>query len=535
MRPARIAAVVRREIVRSGAGRRGLGFAVVALVLLLPAGALRLPAAGDDARPAVSGEVPAALEGAVRVAPKAATRLQGADPLVVETRSLRPALREALTALEARPAVRLQLTERPPLSLPDRTLLVALLAISLLTGPLAETLPGEREGRTLEVLLSTSLSRGELVVGKWLAWTGLASLGALASAAGGVLTGALDPGPWLLAMPLALGVAVALGLWLVRGAADLVGGAAAPMRVLPVVAVGTAGLAWSLGSTSPLLAAAVPMGGALLVAGGLLPGVAPVLAAALGSGLATAGFLLATTRSLDQQGVKPVDRGGGAWGPLVGVGLAFWLAVAGPAVFALGGNQELLAPASASFATGGLVLALGAAVALAREGRAPDWGGLGGLPRGAVLGLALACSSVGLLSLGGPDWAVPFRVRLEAALVPAFAGLPAALLLAAGQELFFRGWLQRRLGLWGAALAWVVLVMPMDPVRGLGIGLALGLLVQRHGLLAALLAHGLWFALAGRLSLGGPLWADLLLVALGVLLAALPAGGRRLSAAAAAP
>lgn len=491
--------------------------------MLLPAGALRLPRGDVEQRPVVAGVVPEQLEGKVSRREQAPSELLEGPPLTVRTRNLGPGLRELLVATEPQPAVELRLGEVEPLRLPDRAVLVVLLAISLLTGPLAETLPGEREGRTLEVLLSTSLSRGEIVVGKWLAWTGLASAAALLSGVGGMLTGALSVGPWLVAMPAALGVAVALGLWLVRGAADLVGGAAAPMRVLPVVAVGTAGLAWGLAGGSPLLGAVVPLGGALVVAGGMLPGAGPLLAALAGSGALTAVLLRATTRALDQQGVLPRDRGGRAWATLAFGALCWWLAVAGPAVFALGGTLDLPAPPGASLAAGGLLLALVGAVAMMREGRAPTWGSWRGLPRGVVIGLALAFTSLGLGSLGGPDLALPFRVRLEAALTPMYGGVPAAVLVALGQEVLFRGALQRRLGLVATALAWVLVVMPMDPVRGLLIGLSLGFLQQRYGLASVLAAHLTWALLAGRLPAGGPAFADLLLCGLAVLLAALPA------------
>ncbi|MCB9781305.1 MAG: ABC transporter permease subunit [Alphaproteobacteria bacterium] len=530
LRPSRLLSVARRELVRSAAGRRGWRFFAVAMFLLLPVSALRLPSRDTPPTPVVAGEAPAALQDAVVVQERAPVTVGEADGVVtVEARGIAPALRQVLEKrLEAgSPAVRLELHPRG-LTLPSRALFVALLAISLLTGPLAETLPGEREGRTMEVLLSTSLSRGEIVVGKWLAWTASASFTALVAGFGGMVTGAIAPGPWVVAMPAALGVAVALGLWLVRGAADLVGGAAAPMRVLPVVAVVGVGVAWGLGNQATLLGAAVPLGGALLVASGLVPGVLPVLAAVGGSLLASGGLLWATTRSLDRQGVKPRARDGGYVGTLVLGGLGWWLAVAGPATFVLGGAEDLPAPLDASLVAGGVLIGATAVVALLREGRMPDLCPPRRVPqaliRGLMVGVALSATELGLGSVAGPAWALPLRVRLELALMPAIVGTGAAVAVAVGSELFFRGFLHRRLGLVGTAVAWAVVVMPMDPVRGVLSGLALGLLQQRLGLLAPLAAHLAWVFFIGKLQVGGGEWVDLALVGLACVLAALRAG-----------
>ncbi len=492
MRIARIQAVVGREIVRSATGRRGRGFALVALSLLLPAAVVRLPGAPRPDLPVVQGELPAALEGRVSLAERAPVELSVGPPVVVRGRAVGPELRSALAGVEPAPAVELRLPPRAPLALPRRTLLLALLAISLLTGPLAETLPGEREGGTMEVLLASSLSRGEIVVGKWLAWTGLASAAALLSAAGGLLSGALSPGSWIVALPAALSVAVALGLWLVRGAADLVGGAAAPMRVLPVVAVGAFGLSWAVSGSAPLLAAAVPLGGALLSASGLLPGVLPV-ALALGASLLAAGALLrATTGTLERQGVRPRGRGGSAWAGLAFAGVCWWLAVAGPATFLVGGADALPAPPGASLAAGGLLLALVAAVLMAREGHGPAWGRPGALPLAVAVGAFLAVGGPALAPVHAGRRLGPLLDQLSTGLDPLSLAPLAAVLVVVGQELFFREALQRRVGVVGAVLAWTVLVCPMDPILGLVSGLALGLLRARGGLLAALGAHATW-------------------------------------------
>jgi ABC-type Na+ efflux pump permease subunit len=164
-------------------------------------------------------------------------------------------------------------------------LLLALLSLSLLTGPLTESLAGERSRKTLLSLLTASISRGELALGKWLAWAGVSSVMTLAVALSGRVTGAMPLGLWCLGLPLASGMAAALGLWLGRDAEDEVDGAARTLRALPVIALGLFGAAYGLNMVSPGLGAVVPLGGALLLAGGLLTGVTPVIGAVLGTAI----------------------------------------------------------------------------------------------------------------------------------------------------------------------------------------------------------------------------------------------------------
>ena len=59
---------------------------------------------------------------------------------------------------------------------------------------------------------------------------------------------------------------VAAGLWLVRLVDDLAGAASAPLRVLPVVGTVAMGAALLVPTGHPLLAALVPLGGAVRVA-----------------------------------------------------------------------------------------------------------------------------------------------------------------------------------------------------------------------------------------------------------------------------
>lgn len=456
LRPARILAVARRERARAAGGRRGLGLLLFSLLLLLPAGAWRLKA--PESLPAVAGELPVALEGRLRLDPQAKVQLAAGPPVVVRARAISAELRAALDSLEPRPVLRVQ----PPLGrvrLPGRALLVALLAISMLTGPLAESLPGEREGRTLELLLASSCSRLELVLGKWLAWTGLSSGVALMAGLAGVLRGTLPLGLWLLALPAALGFVVALGLWLVRGAADLVGGAALPMRVLPLLAVLAVGAALGLGAVHPLLGALVPLGGALALAGEIQPAGAGL---ALLSSLVGAGLLLwRTAEALDAQGLAlPAERTGGGALLLSGL-LAHALAAWGPRLFHVQG--EPLAPPGLGERASGLLLGLIALVGLARRPERPRlwrWGPQVEVPVGLGLGLLLG----GLLE--GPGAA-----------------------LGLGSALWLRLALQARLPWPLVGLAHAVVLWPLAPGPGMALGLGLALLHARASLGLALLVH----------------------------------------------
>lgn len=481
-RPGRVLAVARRERARSAAGRRGLSLLLFSLALLLPAGAL--PLGRGPELPRASGEIPAELAGQVRLDERATVELRAGPPLTVVARSLTTELRQALLTVEPLPAVELRLATRVP-RLPGRALLVLLLAISMLTGPLAETLPGERESRTLEILLASSLSRIELVLGKWLTWTLSASGVAMLSGLAGMLTGTLPAGPWLVAMPVALGFTVALGLWLVRGAADLVGGAAVPMRVLPVVALVSLGLAMGLVQLHPAVAALVPLGGALALAGGVLPGLLPAALAILSSALAALVLLTLTARAVDNQGVAPAPEGPGVLGTVLSGALLFGLAVLGPGLFEVAGAP--LSRPAVSLAAGGLLLGLAGAVALARRGELPSLGTAKSLPLGLLVGLLLARLPVML-----PLAELP---RLALAAAPAGEGVLPALILGLGSGLWLRGGLQPRLGAAGAAAVHLFVMLPLDPLRGLLIAGSLALVQRRFGLGAALAAH-LGFVLA---------------------------------------
>jgi hypothetical protein len=494
MRPSRVVAVAWRDLRLVHGGKGGWKLPVVALLLLLPAGALPSPEAPLSRGPRASGDIPAALASKIEHRPRNPVQLVGSEPVVVRSSQLPDPLREALDTLPG-PSVRL-VRSVDELRLPGRSLLVALLAISLLTGPLAESLAGERKRGTLETLLTAGLSRFELIAGKWLAWTGAASASTLVVAISGILGGSQDAGLWPIGLPLVAASAVALGLWLGRGAADEIAGAARTMRVLPVAAFGLGLLAYALSTVSEPLGAAVPLGGALLVAGDLLQGPVNLGASALGTALGVAPLLGHTGASLDEVGLRRPRRLGELMGLVGAAAVCWWLPVAGPAAWALAGNPELAArlPRDVALMTAGALLASIALVEHLRDHQPwelPDGRRLAlGIPAGLGLGLAL-----GLLALPVPEQPILAELapRLSSGLVP-LASLPAALLVVVGLESLFRGLLQRRYGPLVSTLAWTLICCPLDPLVGLLSGLSLSWVARRGGWLAAALAHAIWAA-----------------------------------------
>ncbi len=481
------------------AGKSWFRLPLLGLGLLVPAGALpihldRAPAATEAS---AAGEIPVALQDKIRLDLTSRATLSGEAPVVVTAAAVAAPLRSALDHLPGPTVELVRAPRRRPL--PGRSLIVALLAISLLTGPLAESLPGERGAGTLEVLLSASLTRAELVVGKWLAWTAYGSALAGIAAISGMFSGAAPVGLWPLALPLVVGVSAAVGLWLVRGAADVVSGAAVPMRVLPMLAVGSGVLAWIVADSSPVLGAAVPMGGALLVASGALSGGLALLSAALGSALAVALLLSSTAAVIDQGGVARSARGADLAGGLLGVGVT-WLAVAGPGLWAVAGNPNLVLPRGASIAAGGVCAGLLAGVWLVRgSGLVMSWGTWRGALLGAVsglgVGLALAALDALPILVQGPLWMAPLRERL---LCSPIEGGPLALAaVVVGQTLLFRGLLLERLGTAGSVALWVLAVAPFDPVQGAVGGLVLAGAARGLGLAPAMVAMAVMIGVRG--------------------------------------
>lgn len=519
LRPSRLLAVAHYEMRSHMAGRQGLRFAALAAVLLLPVGMLRLPfsavsrpyeaapppsvRAADSADalaprlPTVRGILPPALAGKVMLDAGSEVEIVSESPLRLRAETVPADLREVLETLPEPASVEVR-RYRPPVRLPGRSLLIAILAVSLLTGPLAEALPGERARRTLEVLLSAGVSRAELIGGKWLAWTLSATLTAWLAAAGSCLNSVQTPGWWLLGLPLFIASSVAFGLWLVRLVDDVVGGAAAPMRVLPVVAGLLGLLARSLQPVSPVLAAMVPLGGPLLLAADILTTPASVLAGALGSAVFVSAALALTGRDLDRfEIVAGIQRHGA-----IGLGavalLLWWLAVAGPAVWTLAGNAKAVSPLSSSLLAGGLALLGCASIACAREGVWP-WpvvsrsAVLGGL----LVGVLLASGGPFALRFGTPPtWALDLSARLVGGATPSLDAPGAALACLVGQAWLFRFVVARRAGWLVGALLWTLAIAPFDPLAAAPAALALGLLASGMGVQSALIAHGVWIALA---------------------------------------
>lgn len=504
MRAARVAAIAWRDLRQVHAGRGWWRLPAIALALLLPIGALPLddPLADKPAR--ARGEIPTALQDRVEHRAGSVIELRGEDPVVVRGTHVPIPLREALDSLPGEPSIAIERVGETR-ALPGRSLLVALLAISLLTGPLAESLPGERKRGTLETLMTAGVSRLEVVFGKWLAWTGAASVTTLFVAAVGILDGSQDGGVWPLALPLCAGVAVALGLWLGRGAADEVAGAARTMRIVPLAAFGLGTLAYVLAEVHPALGAAVPLGGALLVAGDLLGGPLVFASCVGGSLLGGGALLLHTARELREVGLRrPRAR---LFGLLAAIGVCWWVPVVGPALWGAAGNPSFAAALDADVGVGvaGALLACLALVEHLKSHGTWERPALSGWLKGLTCGVALAMAAAASSYMPWPEDALlaAARVRLGAGLAPGHAPL-AALAVVLGHELLFRGVLQRRIGLVWSAVAYVVLVSPLDPIRGVAAALTLGLLRKKKGLVAALVAHAAWAFAPIELSIPQP-------------------------------
>ena len=143
-------------------------------------------------------------------------------------------------------------------------------------------------------------------------------------------------------------------------------------------------------------------------------------------------------------------------------------------MWAWAGRAEMV-DADAGLRAGGALLLLSGLAVLARQTKSMDWkpptlhGVLAGLGGGALL--------VGLQQLPG-------AMTLATGLT--------ALVVVAGQELWFRGVLQRQVGwLWSVVL-WVVIVGPGAPLHAAVAGLLLSWLSRCYGLFAAIMAAGLW-------------------------------------------
>jgi hypothetical protein len=520
-----ILAVAWRDLSSQLRGRRGWVLPVITLVLLAPLAAApvpRVPLTGTGPLP-VSGDVPTAvleLDDTFAVRRGGMRFRQEGGTLVVVADEVRDSVRAALDG--DRPVVQLVATPHPPLPLPGRTLLLALLASSILTGAVSESLPGERGRGSLEALLTAAVTRSEVVLGKWFAWAAFGSIAATAAAVFATALGRMELGPWIIALPTVPLGTVALGLFLVRGARDVVGGATISLRVLPAMLSILGITAWFIGLGSPALGAAVPLGGALVAAGGTWEGWLPPVVGAGVTVVGSAALLAWTARDLERMGaastgpsVVAVVMG------LVWVTLGWWGGIASAVAWGPAGNGIVATkiPLEAGVVAGALALFIVAAI---RAGHAREPGTLLGLVRpqpwtwfiavavGALLGPVLATetsflpadATLAALLAGDAPATTPFlnllAARASLGLSPGVMGPAVAILALLAQEFTFRGWLQRqgRWGPWLAGIAFVVVVAPLDPVGGVLLAAALGGMAK--------LGHGsVWLAIIARLAASG--------------------------------
>ncbi|MCA9491438.1 MAG: ABC transporter permease subunit [Myxococcales bacterium] len=503
MRPARIWAVARSDWAVELKGRQGLVLPFVMTTLLLPAASLPSPLQRaaerwTDPTYAVHGDVPAevlALPDNRPDAPNHVAFRRGEDGVLW--------VRAAVVPVEVRrvldgdaPAVRVENIPRD-FAFPGRTMLFAMVSASTLTGAVANSIGGERSRKTLVVLLSAAISRAEIVAGKALAWTAWGVGAACAAAGAAIAWGHVEAGYWLLPMVSVPFATVAIGMWLVRSAADVVAGTATTLRALPAALAIGAVAAFLLGEWDPLLGAAVPLGGALIAAGDTWPGILPPLVATASTVALALVALGGTVRDLEESPEREPPELSFAVAMVATVigAICWWLPVAGPLLWGPAGNPRMLEglPVEAGTRAAAVCLLAVSAVRAARSGFrrrvqavTPPW-------------VWPAAVVVGLLWPWLPTVTpTPFEAAPLVAERLAFAADPPALVLGVlallAQEWMFRGWVQRAAGPVLATLSWTLVVCPLDPVRGLVGGGLLAALAYRGGPSASSLARAVALA-----------------------------------------
>jgi hypothetical protein len=506
IRPSRILAIARTDLAVELAGRQGL---------LLPAvvAGLGLTRNLEEESVRVYGDVPPPVLEAEAVDPSSRLRLQFTqqpDVLLVDGLFIPPSVRDKLeehvvqqgtAAGEAAVTVPVEVTPRG-FRFPGRTALLALISASTLTGAVSQSIGGERQRKTLVVLLAAAITRTEIVLGKWAAWGGLGAGSSLLGAGVALMLGHTEPGAWLVPLPTVPLATVALGLWLVRRAGDVMAGSATALRVLPAALSLAAVLAWLLGDRDPWLGALVPLGGALLAAGQTWPELGPTLLSAV-STLALAAFALgATIRDLEESPDREPPQNHTMAALAVGALAAatWWLPVAGPELWSMAGNPKVNAalPVRDGLVAGTLALALFSLVRVMRS-HAPALQELALRPQGWKTPAAALVAVAGLLGAALLDPVIPplgytaVHERLADALYPRWAGLGLATLTVIADELLFRGWLQRSVGPTRAILVWTAVKTPLDPLSGLLSGLVCtGAAAAGGSVWSPLLARLLW-------------------------------------------
>jgi len=227
MRPRTVLAIAERDLRLQLQGRQRFVLPGLLLILLAPTIAVPPPEDRGTAM-RVSGDVPEAVAAVPDVVVRHDKRMynhfeRSEGRVAVKGLAIPVPIREPLDADESFDVT--YIPPEPP-NLPHRGLILSLIAASTLSGSLAQSLAGERSERTLVSLRATAVTPGEIVAGKWLAWGGFVSAIAMLAALGAIAWGHLEPGRWLMALPAPPLFAAALGMWLLRRARDVVGGAA---------------------------------------------------------------------------------------------------------------------------------------------------------------------------------------------------------------------------------------------------------------------------------------------------------------------
>jgi ABC-type Na+ efflux pump permease subunit len=488
MRSGRVIAVAKRDLAVEMRGKRGLVLPIIAAALLIPVSTIEFGGGTNMLREiTVSGDVPAEVLMLSHTTSVPAGRVhfrQVDDVLLVETTKIHPTIRKALD--RGAPVVTVSALETAPIRLPGRSLLFALISASILTAAVSASVAGERTRGTMETLLSSSLSRVEIVMGKWLAWSGFGAFTALAAALIATLFGRIEPGAWLIALPFVPAAAVAIGLYLVRRDARLVAGATVSLRVIPAVLSVSGVVSWVLGfMVSPVVGAAVPVGGALVAAGGVWHEPLPVGVALLSTTLTTLFLLKRCAKDLNRVpvpvtgkvGIRTIARTLLIMLPL------WWVPLLAPLAWGPAGSPAMTAALSPIHATWAAGLALFTLLVL-RAGSTKEPLKYLGLwrPTVQVWPILLGTLVIGLAPITEPyslEWLQISGQRLQLGLNPStVAGLFLNVIVV---EIFARCTLVRQFGYGVALILFVVIFGLGNPLLAAVVGSSALAITAMHG------------------------------------------------------